>query len=399
MAFDQARHEPLAGAPWSDSVARSDFAELIADLCASCRGDRLLWPNHPADLEGDPDEPMRTLYLGAGGIVWALARLAAGDHGDVTIDLRSLATDMVEGWRVAPEFTALYPPFQPSLLMGESGLLALGEALSPDAAGRDRLADCIAANAAHPARELLWGSPGTMLVAVDMARRTGEERWAELWRASAHWLLEDWRAEIWEQDLYGRRAAYVGAGHGFAGNVHALLRGRHLLELSAAEDVERRAVAVLERLAERDGAWVQWPALLGADAGPPRVQWCHGAAGIVIALGGLLGPDPAVDELLVGAGELTWQAGPPRASAGLCHGTAGNGYAFLRLYARIGDERWLDRARAFAMHALQQRRALAVASGHERWTLFTGNAGLALFVAACIDGEPAFPVLDDVLPC
>ena len=36
------------------------------------------------------------------------------------------------------------------------------------------------------------------------------------------------------------------------------------------------------------------------------------------------------------------EAGPLRKGAGLCHGTAGNGCAFLALHARTGDERWLD---------------------------------------------------------
>ena len=75
-----------------------------------------------------------------------------------------------------------------------------------------------------------------------------------------------------------------------------------------------------------------------------------------------------VDELLAGGGELTWQAGPLAANAGLCHGTAGNGYAFLRLFERTGDERWLERAQAFAMHAAAQaaegRRALRTRPPH-----------------------------------
>ena len=64
--------------------------------------------------------------------------------------------------------------------------------------------------------------------------------------------------------------------------------------------------------------------------------------------------------MLAGA-ELTWQAGPPPGNEkgpGICHGTAGNGYAFLKAFERTGDERWLDRARRFAAHALGQVRRL-----------------------------------------
>ena len=58
--------------------------------------------------------------------------------------------------------------------------------------------------------------------------------------------------------------------------------------------------------------------------------------------------------MLVAGGELTWRAGPLVKGPGLCHGTAGNGYAFLKLFERTGDELWLERARAFAMHAIEQ---------------------------------------------
>jgi hypothetical protein len=37
-----------------------------------------------------------------------------------------------------------------------------------------------------------------------------------------------------------------------------------------------------------------------------------------------------------------------------CHGTAGHADAFLYLFARTGHERWLTRARAFAMHGIAQ---------------------------------------------
>jgi lantibiotic modifying enzyme len=60
----------------------------------------------------------------------------------------------------------------------------------------------------------------------------------------------------------------------------------------------------------------------------------------------------ALTQVLLAGGELTWRAGPLVKGAGLCHGTAGNGYAFLKLFARTGDERWLERARRFAMHAI-----------------------------------------------
>ena len=122
------------------------------------------------------------------------------------------------------------------------------------------------------------------------------------------------------------------------------------------------------------------------------VQWCHGAPGFVTSLAELA--DPRLDEILLGAGELIWAAGPLAKGAGLCHGTAGNGYAFLKLYRRTRDRRWLERARAFAMHAISQSELDAATYGMRRYSLYTGDPGLAIYLARCIDGAAAWPGLD-----
>ena len=91
---------------------------------------------------------------------------------------------------------------------------------------------------------------------------------------------------------------------------------------------------------------------------------------------------------------MTWQAGPIRKGTGLCHGTAGNGFAFLRLYELTGDETWLERARSFAMHATEQVEQHRTALGRGRYTLWTGDIGVALYLRACLDGRAEFPIID-----
>jgi DUF1680 family protein len=105
-------------------------------------------------------------------------------------------------------------------------------------------------------------------------------------------------------------------------------------------------------------------------------------------------PDPRLDELLTAAAELTWVAGPLEKGAGLCHGTAGNGYALLKLFARTHDERWLERARAFAMHAMAQSDRMAGQYGRRRHSLWTGDPGVACYLWSCITGNDALPNLD-----
>jgi hypothetical protein len=67
-----------------------------------------------------------------------------------------------------------------------------------------------------------------------------------------------------------------------------------------------------------------------------------------------------------------------------------------RSSARTGDELWLDRARAFATHALAQVDRFRATDNRGRYSLFTGDVAAALLAAACLDGAPAFPGLDDL---
>jgi hypothetical protein len=122
------------------------------------------------------------------------------------------------------------------------------------------------------------------------------------------------------------------------------------------------------------------------------MQYCHGSPGFVVCLGDFT--DPQVDPLLLPAGETIWAAGPLAKGCNLCHGTAGSGYALLKLYARAGDALWLQRARAFAMHAVGQSEAEHAHVGRLRHSLWTGDEGLAIYLWDCIRASAAFPTLD-----
>ena len=98
---------------------------------------------------------------------------------------------------------------------------------------------------------------------------------------------------------------------------------------------------------------------------------------LALARYGLPGDD-AWDRLLLAGGRTVWAAGPLRDRAGLCHGTAGNAYAFLKLFERTGDEVWLRRARAFAMHAIEQVERTTAHYGRGRHSLWSGDPGTAL---------------------
>ncbi len=389
--YDPGQHRALQARPWSESGARAAIAALAADAIAAYQGSERLWPNTADDLEGEPDRPHRNVYFGAAGVAWALHRLAADGLAPELPALAELADGLPGGFRAAPELVALAPPPAPSILFGESGILLAAEAIRPHGARRDALHDCVRRNARNPTLELCWGSPGTMISAYALWRATGEERWGEAWRDSADWLLGEWRDTVWTQDLYGETARYTGAGHGFAGNAFALLGGLDLLDAARGAALAARIAAVVRELALVDGDVAQWHPLVGAADRRP-LQWCHGSPGMVVSLAGLPS-EPELDRLLLAGGELTWRAGPLVKGPGLCHGTAGNAYAFLALYARSGDERWLARARAFAMDALDDVDRRRAARGRGRYALFTGDLGVALLLRGCLRADPTFPFL------
>lgn len=374
------RHTPLIARAWNDAEAAEGIARIVAATRAAMSLEGF-WPIHPDD--GDPHAaPFTDLYFGAAGNIWALDHLerdpSLAGHLDGILE-RNQAKGPDRSW-----------------LGGSSGILFAHEKLAPDPTRAAALAAAIAANAADPSLELMCGSPGTMLAALGMYRRTGDDRWVALFCEGAASLIarlapdpDIGSAEIWTQMLYGRPARYLGAVHGFAGNAFVLNEGRDLLGRTWPSLAARLARTV-EATAIRSGGEVNWP----SHVGPLRpeaahlIQHCHGAPGMITALSTSDAIDP---ELLTGAGDLIWRAGPLAKGAGLCHGTAGNGYAFLALFRRTGDEKWLHRARAFAMHALAQSETAE--HGRPRFSLWTGDPGLACFLQDCRTASGGFPTM------
>jgi hypothetical protein len=357
MLSDPAAHDPLVEDAWDEERVRAAIRAIANDAEASFDDG---WPPHPDDANpGDPG-PWAGLYLGGAGIVDALRRLA--ERG-----LVELCRDYV------PYLDGLEPDVAgSSLLLGETGVLLARHRLASAAAVEERLRELVVANVDDEHRELLWGSPGTMLAARELG-------FDDLWVASAEQLLaaRDPDTGLWTQHLRSEPARYLGAAHGFAGCVLALGN------VGGAADTARRYAVV-------EGGLANWPPQAdGAltSNGTIRVHWCHGAPGMITSLGSLLDED-----LALAGGELTWRAGPVAKGAGLCHGTAGNGYAFLALFERTGDELWLERARRFAVHSIAQVETARSRHGAGRYSLWTGDLGTALYLADCLAGGGRLPL-------
>lgn len=397
--FDPARHEALSGSAFDEDAARAAITRIVASALAEFDGEQG-WSAHPLDDPDFPDQRFHNLYFGAGGVIWALQWLQRAGAVGALPDFSGLVAQLVERNR---PFLADSQHGSASTLMGEVGLDMLHWRQRPDAALAQRLHDNIRVNLHNPAREALWGNPGTVLAAIHLAEATGESRWQELVRDSAEALLAEMEIDadtgtwIWVQNLYGRPPVrYLGAGHGFAGNVYPFLRGAALLPAAQVALVAERALASLLATVLRADGGANWhPRIdpVGAVGKLPPVQDCHGAPGILCRLAAAP-RTPAWDQLLLQAGELTWFAGPLAKGASICHGTAGSALAMLKLWRRSGDPAWLARARALAMHAFGQVERHRAEYGVGRQSLWTGDLGLACVLWNCVTGADSFPTLD-----
>lgn len=397
--FDPARHEPLQALPWDDAFARAAIRRIVdATLAAFEPG--LGWRAHPLDEPQAPIERFHNLYFGSGGVIWALRHLAQHGATETWPDFTPFVATLREANR---PLLADSQHGNASYLFGDAGLLLLHWTLQPDEALGRQLFDTVQDNLHNPVREPLWGNAGTVLAAIHMAQATGDARWIALVREAADVLLADMEMDadtgtwLWVQNLYGRPPVrYIGAGHGFAGNAYPFFRAAALLPPEQVALLAERAMATLQATARHADGGTNWfPGInpqRPAEWLPP-VQDCHGAPGIVCRLAGAP-RTPEWDTLLMQAGELTWHAGPLRKGAGLCHGTAGSGFAMLKLWCRSGEPVWLDRARALAMHGWGQVQRHQAEYGRGRHSLWTGDLGLACLLKNCIEGTDAFPTLD-----
>jgi hypothetical protein len=205
MLFDPSHHEPLTERPWDEDRVRAAIATVVADAEAAFDDDDL-WSPHPVDEVDGPLPQVASLYLGASAVIWALHQLERRGAAGLTRDWAPVAVSLADRYLAHPDFPELTDGAPvPSLLMGEAGTLLVAHTLAPARWQEERLLAAVRANATSPARELMWGSPGTMLAAQILDERTGDEHWLEAWQASADVLWKEWRGDFWTQDGRPRR--------------------------------------------------------------------------------------------------------------------------------------------------------------------------------------------------
>jgi lantibiotic modifying enzyme len=154
---------------------------------------------------------------------------------------------------------------------------------------------------------------------------------------------------------------------------------------------------------------------------PARLAWCYGDPGIAIALLGAARcvDDPALECAALAIAHRAAARPPEQAGvkdAGLCHGAAGLGHIFNRLFQATGDEALADASRYWFVQTLNMRHSEGGIAGFaafkpdrcgkERWVdspdLLEGAAGVALaLLAATTSVEPNWDrmLLTAIQPC
>jgi lantibiotic modifying enzyme len=210
----------------------------------------------------------------------------------------------------------------------------------------------------------------------------------------------------------------LGVAHGVAG-VIGLLGAACAAGVEEARPILQGAVSFLLAQEERGDRTCFPTALVPDGTRPPiRSAWCYGDPGIAAAL-------------LVagrGAGEPAWEAAalrvarvavtrPPEdtfvVDAGICHGAAGLGHVYNRLFQATGDEAIGEAARSWMDRALGMRRAGTGIGGYQTYTTFQdlssmwhddfsflgGAPGIGLALMAATSGEePAWDRMLAVSP-
>ena len=392
--IEPSRHVPLRLEPWNQGEAVQAIDEIVGDALAHFGGDQF-WPAHP--LDGGKNDGHSSIYVGAAGVIWALEYLKRVGTTKANFEFRPYLLQLLE--RTKREM-ATYEDYanNGSLLFGDMGTALLIMRLEPSSTLADLIHTRAAANTHLPIRELMWGMPGSMLACLSMSEITGEARWQAIYKTQAERLIADLQetpdGPIWEQDLYDQHLKYLGPVHGYAGNMVPLLRGWEWLAEHQRARIADAVPRTLSKNAWRTDIGTSWRATVGHDKPPRLCQYCHGAPGMVATFADAPFESPEFETLLVEGGQFSWAAGPLAKGSNLCHGTGGNGYAFLKLHRRTRDAMWLERARAFAMTAIAQCREARKEYGRGRYSLWTGDVGLAIYLWDCLTGVPRFPTVD-----
>ncbi len=397
--YDSSRHEHLTDLLWCANSVQAEISTIIDDIGTSVKSDAS-WPTHPLDGESYSNSgPKWAMYAGAAGAILGLQILAR--FGYQTSNFNDQLAHIYSSYLRNPDVQV-----EPGLQLGKIGILLPAILAQPDDPELEKiLIQSMQETIDLPLYEITSGQSGMMHAALYLYQKTGKKCWKKLYIQGADSLMKHWKQHpdsgqwLWQSKVFGPSRHYYGACHGITGNANILLRGVDLLDEDITDLIIERTVSTIKIAVKKNFGMTNWALCTKPDIDKLLVQWCHGAAGIVTAMAATPKSDCSnstdLDDLLKTTGELVWKAGPLTKGSNICHGTSGNGYAFLYLYKRWNDTVWLERARKFAMHAIEQCQRDRIRFGQGRYSLWTGDVGLAIYLHHCLNPEEsAIPGLE-----
>jgi hypothetical protein len=227
------------------------------------------------------------------------------------------------------------------------------------------------------------------------------------------WTTPDWLLLPAEKQSFPHGMINLGVAHGVPGVLPVLAQAAMLgAAPEQARALLREAIAWLLSRKLPAGEASVFPDAWGpgAELPPARAAWCYGDPGIAATLlvAARASGEPAWEEEALRLARTAARRPPESTGARdacVCHGAAGLGHLFNRLYQATGDLELLVAARAWMERALDLREPGRGVGGFVTWgpdatgamewrddpSLLTGAAGIALaLLAATTPCEPAW---------
>ncbi|XP_041479094.1 lanC-like protein 2 isoform X1 [Lytechinus variegatus] len=184
---------------------------------------------------------------------------------------------------------------------------------------------------------------------------------------------------------------YIGAAHGMAGILTLLMQVKSAVVSDNLHSLIKPTVDYVLQLRFSSG---NFPSSLGNQS-DKLVHWCHGAPGVIHMLlqAYRVFSEDRYLNAAVDCGRVIWDRGILRKGYGLCHGTAGNGYAFLALYQATKDAQHLYKACKFADRCMDYGKH-GCRMADRPYSLMEGMAGTIYFLCDLLHPDEArFPGL------